>query len=300
MNDNKVSSFWTLAFTALSIAVVAVLAVQVFHEASHAVAAVLVGARLEAFNLFGVAHTWTGRANWWGELSIAGNAALMNVLAGLVAVVLFSQSWVRRRPTRRLFLLYVAGYSLLTGFGYLLFDGIFFQPGGQNVGDWKKVLELVGGNWIVRFVVILIGLGGSLWVFFWLPRSALCFGEEMTDQRQRVRLMLRLLMLPYVAINTLFTVLSFWHPLGGDGVIITVMQYWFGYVAFFWAFLIASYWTQATTPPPDTTPLAADFNWRWGVGAAVAVGLAILVLLPTIYFSIYYPQVGFVPYQDAK
>lgn len=284
MNDNNVSSSWTLAFTALSIAVVAVLAVQVFHEASHAVAAVLVGARLEAFNLFAVAHTWAGEESWWGELIIVSNAAVMNVLAGLVAVALVSQGWVRRRPTLRLFLFYVAGYSLLTGFGYLLFDGIFFQPGGQNLSDWKKVLEMAGGNWILRIVIILTGLAGSLWMFFWLPRSALRFGEGMTDQRQRVRLMLPLLMLPYVAINALFTLLSFWHPLGGDGVIIIVLQYWFGYVAFFWAFFIASYWTEVTTQPPDTTPIAAGFNWPWGVGAAVAVGLAIIVLLPTLYF----------------
>src|SRR5205823_2881530 len=109
--------FIVQASNATAIAVVAILVVQVFHEACHGVASVLVGARWTAWNLFAVDHRWPGAMNRSGELIIAGNAAIMNIVFGVVCVLLFSRPWAMSRPTLRLFLLYAGAYSFFTGFG---------------------------------------------------------------------------------------------------------------------------------------------------------------------------------------
>jgi hypothetical protein len=90
--------------------------------------------------------------------------------------------------------------------------------------------------------------------------------------------MLRLTLIPYVAVNIAFTLLSFSHPLGLEGVVLSVFQYWFGYIALFWAFFIGGLWTEVKTPYRDGSTLPAGAGWLIGLGAVWAV-LA-LVLLP--------------------
>ena len=280
MTEKENSSSWTLTLNAVSIALVAVLATHVFHESCHAIAAVLVGARLEWFNLFGVRYTWVAEISKWGNIIIAGNAALMDILIGMIAVVLFSRRWVMRRPTLRLFLLYFGAYSQLSGFGTLILGAFFYQPGGQNLGDWERVLELLDGNRAVWISMGLVGLAGQALVYSWLADSTLRFGGEIAERYQRARLAVPLLMAPYQAINVIITILSFWY----GTVIDTIIMTWFGYIAFLVAFFDVVYWTKARTPPPDATPLPDQLNRPWIVGAAVALGIAIFVLLPTIYF----------------
>ena len=280
MTERENSSLWPLTLNAVSIALVAVLAAHVFHESCHAVAAVLVGARLEWFNLFGVRYTWVAEISKWGNIIIAGNAALMDILIGMIAVVLFSRRWVMRRPTLRLFLLYFGAYSQLSGFGTLILGAFFYQPGGQNLGDWERVLELLDGNRAVWILMGVVGLAGQALVYSWLADSTLRFGGEIAERHQRARLAVPLLMAPYQAINVIITILSFWY----GTVIDTIIMTWFGYIAFLVAFFDVVYWTKARTPPPDATPLPDQLNRPWIVGAAVALGIAIFVLLPTIYF----------------
>lgn len=95
MNYGKDNSPGTMALNAVSIAFVAILSTQVFHEASHAIAVILVGARLKAYNpLFAVDHDWVGEANRWGDLVIAGEAATPGLAWQL--------RWVMRRRAMRL------------------------------------------------------------------------------------------------------------------------------------------------------------------------------------------------------
>jgi|GEM_PF-5661040 len=84
---------------------------------------------------------------------------------------------------------------------------------------------MLGGGWGVRLPILAIGIAGWVWGFLWLGRAALQFGEALPSPSQRVRLAQALLLIPYIVINLLFTVLSFWHPLGAEGVFITVFQY---------------------------------------------------------------------------
>ena len=282
MTEREDSNSWTLTLNAVSIALVAASATQVFHESCHAIAVVLVGARLKWFNLLAVSYV--GEISRWGHIIIAGNPALMNLLTGTIAVALFSRRWVMRRPTLRLFLLYFSAYSLLTGFGNLIIAALIYRPGGQNPSDWARVLDLLDVSLAIRIPVGLVGAIGELWVYFWLVRSTLRFGGEVAERYQRARLAMPLLMEPYLIINGVFLILSIWNPLGFSGFLIIVLQFLLGYIAFLVAFFGVVYWTKVRTPPPDATPLSDQLSWPWLVSAAVALGTASLVLLRTIHF----------------
>ena len=285
MTERENSNLRTLTLNAVSIALVAALATQVFHESCHAVAVVLVGARLEWFNLFGVSYVWVAKISRWGHIIIAGNAALMNILTGTIAVALFSRRWVMRRPTLRLFALYFGGFSLLAGFANLIIAALLYRPGGQNAGDWERVLCLLDGGLAARIAMGLVGAIGNVWVYSWLVRSTLRFGEGMTERLQRGRVAVRLMMYPYLVVSLILTILAFWHPDGSTGLFWAISQYWYGYVAFFVVPFGMFYWTKVRTPPPDATPFPDQLSWPWIAGAAVALGIAITVLLPTIYFQ---------------
>lgn len=281
----KTTIDWKLTQSALVAAFSGALAVQVLHESCHALAAVLVGAQLKAFNLFAVLWEWRGAASTPGALIIEANPALVNIATGLVAAFLFQRGYARRRPMLNLFLMYFAGYSVFMGFGYLLVDPLFYQPGGESLGDWKKVIDMLGGSWAVRIPILLVGAAGVLWGFFWLARAALRFARNATDSAERVRVALPLLLVPYLSIALFFSVLSLWNPMGAAGIFVVTFQYWFGTIGFFWAFFLAAYWLDVKTPNADPLPLPEKLSRPWAIAAACAALVAIGILLPTIWFG---------------
>jgi len=273
-----------LIFNALAAALLGALGAQIFHEACHGITAVLVGAEWQAFNLFAVLWDWPGAPDETGTVLVEALPALLNILLGFLGVFLFRQSAHHQRAMSALFWMYFAGYNLFMGFGYLLVDPLFYQPGSEQVGDWQKVIQIFGGSWAVRLPILLVGVAGVLWGFFWLARSTLRFANDASDKAERVRISLPLLLLPYLAINVLFTVLAIWHPLGGQGIFVVAFQYWFGYVGFFWGFFLAAYWLDVHQPVPNPIALPEQPQRAWWIAAGVAFLLAVAVLLPTLWF----------------
>jgi hypothetical protein len=268
---------------ALATALLGALAAQVFHEALHGIMAVLVGAQWQAFNLCAVLWEWTTIPNETGTVLVEAVPALMNVLFGFLGVYLFGQYARQGRSLLALFCMYFAAYNLFMGFGYLFVDPLFYQPGREQVGDMQKVIEILGGSWAVRLPMLLIGAGGLLWGFFWLARSALRFATDASDKAERLRVALPLLLVPYLTINILFTILAYWHPLGGQGLFIVAFQYWFGYVGFFWAFFLAAYWLDVDQPLPNPVALPQNLSPVWLAVAALSLLSAVGILLPTLY-----------------
>lgn len=275
---------WTLIASALIAAVLGVLATQVLHEFCYGLAAMLVGAQWQAFNLFAVQWAWPGAATTAGGLLIEANPAVVNMVTGLAAAFWFNRSRVGRSPMLNLFLLYFAGYSIFMGFGYLLVDPLFYQPGGEHLGDWKKVIDMLGGTWTVRLPIFLIGTAGVLWGFFWLARSVWRFADDATDPVERKRVALPLLLLPYLILNIFFTILALWHPMGADGVFIVLFQYWFGYIGFFWAFFLSAFWLEVKMPVTHPLTVPQSISLPWSIAAGVAGVITVGVLLPTIWF----------------
>lgn len=274
---------WIVILNCLSVAILGALGAQILHEACHGIAAVLVGAEWQAFNLFAVLWGWHGTPNETGALIVEASAALLNILTGFLSVWLFGLSLRKQQAMSALLWMYYGAYSLFMGFGYLLTDPLFYQAGGEQVGDWKKVIDMLGGSWVVRAPLFLIGAVGVLWVFFWLARAALRFTADATDKAERRRVALPLLLIPYLTINALFTLLAFWHPLGADGVFIVVFHYWFGYIGFFWAFFLAAYWLDIHAPLPNSVAMPDTPQPFWWMVAATALLLAVIMLLPTLW-----------------
>ena len=266
------------------LALLAALVNQVLHEVTHGVAAVLVGARWRALNLFASDHSWPGAASESGEYVIAGAAASVNIVVGFVCVALFARPALVTRPLARLFVLYLGAFSLFTGFGYLLFDPLFYAP-GADLGDWRRIVSMLGGGWEVRIPLIALGAAGVLFGFFWLAYSALKFDPRSNEPSHRSALALAVLMVPYLIVNTVFTVLSFGHPLGADGTVLTVLQYWLGNIGLFWGFFLAGYWLSVKAPPADPSPLPNEIDRRLVGLAALAFVATVAVLLPTTTFA---------------
>ena len=273
-----------LAINALTAALLGALGAQILHEACHGLTAVLVGAEWQAFNLFAVLWDWTGVPNETGTVLVEALPALLNILLGFLGVVLFGQTTRQQRAMPALFWMYFAGYNLFMGFGYLFVDPLFYRPGSEQVGDWQKVIQILGGSWAVRLPILLIGVVGILWGFFWLARSALRFAADASDRAERVRVALPLLLVPYLAINVLFTILAIWHPMSGQGLVLVAFQYWFGYVGFFWAFFLAAYWLDVHKPLPNPVTLPNQPQPVWWIAAGLTFLLAVAVLLPTMWF----------------
>ena len=274
---------WIVIANALSVAVLGALGAQILHEACHGITAVLVGAEWQAFNLFAVLWAWPGAPNETGTLLVEALPALLNILLGFLGVFMFGQTARQQCAMPALFWMYFAGYNLFMGFGYLFADPLFYQPGSEQVGDWQKVIQILGGLWAVRLPILLAGVGGILRGFFWLARAALRFAADATDKAARPRVALPLLLIPYLAINALFTFLGFWHPMGPEGIFIVVFHYWFGYIGFFWAFFLAAYWLDIHAPLSNPVALPDTPRPAWWMAAGATLLLAVMVLLPTLW-----------------
>lgn len=269
----------------LAVGLLASLLQQVLHESTHGVTALLVGKRWELLHLFASGSSWAGAADARADAVVAGSAALLDILVAAICIILFYRRFAVERPMLRLFLLYLGAFSLFSGFGYLMVDALFFDASDPGPGDWKRVIQVLGGGWGIRLPVLLIGAAGSLAGFFWLPYSTLRLTAPPLDRPTRVRLAFALLMAPYLATSALFTVLALWHPLGAEGTLLVALKYWFGDVGFFWGFFIAGYWANVRRPPPRPSPLPARPARGWLIASVAGWLIALALLLPGIHFQ---------------
>ncbi len=263
----------------LAISFVAVFITQVGHEATHGILATLVGAKWTQFNFFFIDHKWLGESSRTGDLIITGGAAIMNILIGILAAYFFNQKAFASRATLRLFLFYLAAYNTFTGFGYLFTDPLFYQKGGENLGDWKKIVDMFGGGWNVRLPIALIGAAGTLWMFMWIGHNAQAF---ITDQTQRMKTCVQLMLVPYLVWNLVIVALGSFLPFPEISVIIAI-HYFFGYFGIFWGTFMAGIWIQIKGEF-TRTELQESLQINWLVSAIILLLIAIFILLPNINF----------------
>lgn len=240
--------------TAVCLSLSAAVAEQVLHESVHGVVALLVGKQWQALHLFAFASKWPATPSIVGDAWVAASAAVFNIVTGLgAAFVLARKMLLASRPFARLWLLYFAAFSILAGFGYLMIDAAFYRPGA--VGDWKRVIGVLGGGWAVRGPVLAVGVSGVFAAFFWIPRAAL---EFIGTGEGRLRSALALLLAPFVAVCGSMTLLAIGHPLGASGVALTAIKHWMGYSALAWApFIAAGMAKKQPDQRPRTRILAA-------------------------------------------
>ncbi|HZH13069.1 MAG TPA: hypothetical protein VE057_01770 [Archangium sp.] len=266
----------TIAFLASS-------AQQFLHEALHGLVALLVGARWEK---------WWFQATQWSppgaeELSplrvglIKGTPALVNILCAFACMALLARRRSPWPPNLRLLVFYFGAYSLFSGFGYLMVDPLFAGP--KSVGDWARVVMLLGGSWAVRLPIILVGAAGVTYGFFWMGNQALRFSVgDAAGRTQHLRLGLALCIIPYLAVNALSTLIFLTSPLSPGVFWASVLKYWFGYIGFFWAYMIKFVWKKFEGPAPGAVQLSARLDTAWLVAALAVLLVDLFLLAPGI------------------
>jgi len=267
------------AINALNIAFVAIFINQVVHESAHGILATLVGAKWTQLNLFFAEHTWIGEPSQLGEGILTGGAAVINIIIAFISAALFQNKSIASRGALRLFLFYLTAYNLFAGFGYLFVDSLFYQPGGENLGDWKKIVEMLGGGWNVRLPISLIGAAGVLWGFFWVGRNAHAFLPA--EKPERFRFALLLLFVPYVLFSALFTTLAAFGPLPSAIIPILAISYWFGDFGIGWGAFMSGLWIQAPAGL-ERSAMPETIRWGWVSASIGLLFISIFILLPTI------------------
>lgn len=268
----------------LMVAFAALVAEQILHEAVHGFTALLVGARWEALNFFASYSSWPGGSDpgFWQTSAIPGAAALVNILCAFVCILLFESFRMNSRPFLRLFVFFFGAYSLFSGFGYLFFDPLF--AGSQSIGDWARVVMMLGGGWEIRIPITLVGAAGTIYGYFWMGKAAQQFIAADTPRPEFLRAGRRLCLWPYIIINLVFSVLAIWHPVGLAGIVASLLKLWFGFIGFFWAFMIRFVWMKPAGPFEVITPVPAALNTQWAVTTALILVAVCIIFLPGIQF----------------
>ncbi len=267
----------------LSTAVVALFFSHVLHETVHLVSALITGAQVRRFNLFAVDIVLFGEAEYmWQDIIIEAGASVVNVLAGFLALFLFYRL-KPGYPLLKLLFLQVSGYNLLMGFGYFLFDSLFYSP--DLAGDWRSVITMLEGSIALRVILIILGAAGMLFVMFQLAQGVLVFVKEKEVAGERRKAAFPILLMPYLVLGAVYSLLSLWHPLEFPvGLIITVLQFFFGFSGLLWAYFLAVHWLSPKKGILFYGPLPEKLNRGWLLTATLIMLLKIFVLLPTIEF----------------
>ncbi len=273
---------------ALAVSGAALFFTQTLHEGVHLLTALLVGVEVHAFNLFAVdTRLFRDGSHLFEDIAVEASASLVNILIGIVAAVIII---LRKRysgtkpcgyPLISLFFFQLAGFSLLMGFGYLLFDGAFYAPGAY--GDWKSIIGMVENPGMLRGVLMIIGAAGVVGTYFFLARGVLLFVHDISNSRELRSAARTVLLIPYLSWSILYTALALFHPLGfPDGLIIVFFQFFFGFSGFFWGYMLASRWLvpRPFTEQPCLLPRRLSMPWLIVTGLLLVIQIALF--LPTI------------------
>ena len=254
---------------------------QVVHEGTHAVFALLAGAKINWFNLFAV--SWTGEVSPLEKILISGSAALVNIFCGIFGVYMLTRNTWQPLPITRLIVLYFTAVSFLAGFGYLFIDPIVFRPGmtlTDGTGDWTTIIAFLGGGLLIRLIIFTFGVAGLFGTFKWLAHSAMQFNTISSARAGRFFSGLPILAVPYLVICVVFSLLAVWHPLGTTGTTIVLFKYWFGYSGFLVALLFMVTWPQITPAVQDPLKLRRTISVPLIIATIAGVILAVVLLLP--------------------
>lgn len=261
----------------LSMALLSFFCAQVLHESVHLVFGLLMGFQVSGFHLFAVNIEYAAASGAvWRVAVVEAMASIVNILVCLIAAGVFYRV---SGGYAKLAAMLSAGFHGMMGFGYLLFDGLFYTPGAA--GDWKTVLDLYNGNVLLRVGFIAVGAAGYMALFFWLGKAPLAFllPEQRGASSQRARLGLWVLLIPYAMSIALTLPLAYWHPLGfPEGFFVVFFHYVFGYSGFVTAFFMLWQWLKPTPfLSANTTVLEEKRNRALWSAAALAFAVQLLL-----------------------
>lgn len=288
MNDTKKGSRLFLILNCIALGLIAMNLTAPVHEATHLLTQMIAGAKPVTL-AFGCADTVNPTANidtvFW-KIMYAGSAALMNIIIGFILLIVLKKA--KLGPLSRPLVLMTTMMHFSMGFGYFLRDGILYQPGSDNLGDWAKVLENFNGNIVLRIAMLVVGSLGILFVFYIAWRQAYHFISDNNDKKERNRVAMAIYLIPYLVNAVVFTLVELRGPIANenmaDFLIINPIINIFGMIGFFWGYMFVAHMVK---PRKDNvyyfSPCAAKQPVLWIVALAV-VAFDVFVLCPGIWF----------------
>lgn len=274
----------------LALGIIAMNLTAPVHEATHLLTQMIAGAKPEVL-AFGCAGTVEGTATanldsvFW-KIMFAGSAALMNIVIGTILLIVLKKCKLGPLSRPLILMMTIMHYSM--GFGYFLRDGILYQPGSDNLGDWAKVLENFNGNIVLRIAMLVVGCLGILFVFYIAYRQAFHFISDNNDKKERNSVASAIYLFPYLCNAVLFTLVELRGPVAnenlGNFLIISPLINFFGMIGFFWGYMFVAHMVK---PRKDNvyyfSPCAEKKVVLW-IAALAVIAFDAFVLCPGIYF----------------
>ena len=257
--------------TVIGIAALAISFTVAFHEGVHALACLAVGGDLQGYSaLYASCDTST-------ELQakiVAASAPVYNLLAGLLAWLLFRHS--RHRSSETQFFLWL--FMLMNWFygaGYFAFSGI------TNVGDWSVVIDGWQPTWLWRVLMTLVGI---LLFMFFVRQGLKEFGKVVCENAdEQFHCVNRLCIMSYFTSFLVILFAGFFCPYGLTSLPVTAGL--FAVAGALSPFLLMMRWFRTKRfVKLAKEPLEIHRKWSWIVTSLVVVFGYVFILGRTLYF----------------
>ena len=274
----------------LALGIIAMNLTAPVHEATHLLTQMIAGAKPEVL-AFGCAGTVEGTATanldsvFW-KIMFAGSAALMNIVIGTILLIVLKKCKLGPLSRPLILMMTIMHYSM--GFGYFLRDGILYQPGSDNLGDWAKVLENFNGNIVLRIAMLVVGCLGILFVFYIAYRQAFHFISDNNDKKERNSVASAIYLFPYLCNAVLFTLVELRGPVAnenlGNFLIISPLINFFGMIGFFWGYMFVAHMVKPRKQNVYYFSPCAEKKVVLWIAALAVIAFDAFVLCPGIYF----------------
>ena len=256
------------------------------HEFIHFITFYIYGDKCEYFAATSVNYLelidYRSLSTFHRVMATGGSASIVNAIIGLILLVILLKA--KLGSMTRLFLTQLMGAHLTEGFGYFMIDGIF------GAGDWGNVFsyftdapEFVS---VLRIVLSVVGIGGTVCLFFILNHMSYYFIEDPEDKGQRMGVAIRLHLV--MLITGVITHFATWaqNPGVKSGATsfafscLTVLMW----IPFFWAFMFTG--VMKVMPPKESRflyKLPEKPNYILLAAGIILILIDIFVFGPGIY-----------------
>ena len=258
------------------------------HEATHLLTQMAAGAQ-PVWLAFGSAETINPTVNidtFFWKIMYSGSAALMNIVIGIILLLILKK--FKLNPLSRALVLLTTMMHFSMGFGYFLRDGIAYNPGPNNLGDWAKVLENFDGNIALRIGMLVVGALGILFVFYIAYRQAFHFIKDNNDKKERNQVASALYLIPYIVNAVVFTLVELNSPVAkislSHFLVICPIINIFGMIGFFWGYMFVAHLVKPRKDNVYYFSLCDEKKiWLWVI-ALLVLAFDAFILCPGIYF----------------
>ena len=288
MNKTDKHSRLFMILNCLALGIIAMNLTAPVHEATHLLTQIAAGAQ-PVHLAFGSADTIDPTTNidtFFWKVMYAGSAALMNIVIGFILLIILKKC--KLGPLSRPFVLLWTMMQLSMGFGYFLRDGIAYNPGPDNLGDWAKVLENFNGNLALRIGMLVVGSLGILFVFFIAYRQAFHFISDNNDKKERNRVASALYLFPYLCNAVVFTLTELNSPVAKQSMaaflVICPIINVFGMIGFFWGYMFVAHMVKPRKDNVYYFSICSQKKVALWIVALAVIAFDAFVLCPGIYF----------------